>query len=871
MKKSEYTSRQVSYREQLLHQISNRIRQSLELPEILSTAVEEIRAFLEVDRVKVYRFEADGSGEVIAEALLDDRLPSLLNLRFPASDVPPQSRDLFVKARQRVIVDVVAQRQTRQQLDSLETGESLTESDIRHTPVDPCHIQYLLTMGVLSSLIVPILHHRRLWGLLAVHHAQPRPFSESELQIVQLLVDQVSIAIAQSDLLTQARQQVHHEATVNRISHLLHCPLEVAEIRQKVLEAVVHALQGSGGRLYITAEPSGEPAQLYLTGEQPTQSWIEETPIWQELMGLSQPVAALPIKKIVADWRQYEQSPQDASSTATDASADRILYLYTLADLQQSEHLSSLAQAFAAGPIRSIGIIPLQFHSQVVGCLSVFRNGYDTEIWWAGHSDEDERNRMPRSSFEAWREIKADQAPAWTPDEVKLAQSVGLHLYMTVTQKRIESMIRYQASHDALTKLPNRLLFNEQLSLAIVNAQQRDEMLGVAFLDLDRFKTINDTLGHAVGDQLLQQVAHRLQGCLQSGDVIARWGGDEFTLLLPGLKSPDEVDAIAEQILDHLRVPFYLDGQELYITTSLGIALAPYDGEDAETLLKNADAAMYQAKQRGKNTYQLYYEEMHAQALERLSLEADLRKALAKGEFLLHYQPQIDVKTNQLIGLEALLRWQHPQLGWIPPSIFIPIAEESGLICEIGDWVLESACRQMQTWKAAGLPPVRIAVNLSAQQFQQPDLVQSILRTLQVTQVDPNYLEVEITESAAMKDIDFTISTLQQLREIGIRLAIDDFGTGYSSLSALKHFPLHILKIDQSFVRDAVDSSHDAAIVKAVVALGKGLGLEVLAEGVETQEQLDFLRTIQCDSSQGFFLYRPMPPAAIAHLLQRSS
>jgi diguanylate cyclase (GGDEF)-like protein len=863
--------KKISYREHLLHQITNRIRQSLELPEILNTAVQEIQAFLDVDRVKVYRFDVDGSGEVIAESIEADHLPSLLNLRFPATDVPPETRELFVKARQRVIVDVVAQRKTLQQLDCPKTGKNLTVRDIRYAAVDPCHIRYLTTMGVMASLVIPILHQRHLWGLLAVHHATPRHFTERELEIIQLLVDQLSIAIAQSNLLSQARQQAEYEATINRVSHLLHCPMRSVEIRQGVLEAAVEALNGSGGRLYIIAEPTGEPAQLYTVGEQPLHPHIENSLVWQELTGYHFSMTHSDSRVMAQSWQDYKHSI--ANRLLYDSNGVEqvcsIPHTYTVAELRQNPAYAPLASEFEHTKIRSILMIPLQFHQQYVGYISIFRDSYDVEIFWAGRQDEDPRNHMPRSSFALWRELKADQAPEWSADEIKLAQSIGLHVYMAIVQKRVESMIRYQASHDSLTNLPNRLLFNEQLSLALIQAHQQDEMLGVAFLDLDRFKTINDSLGHAVGDQLLQQVADSLKLCLRDCDVIARWGGDEFTLLLPHLNSAEDITKIARRILDKLSLPFYAE-QELYVTASLGIALYPYDGEDVETLLKNADVAMYQAKQLGKNNYQLYVEEMNTKVVRQLSLESDLRRAIANQELTLHYQPQIDIQTGKIVGVEALLRWQHPQLGFISPAEFIPLAEESGLICALGHWVLQTACKQQQLWYSAGLFPVRVAINLSAQQFQQTDLVNTMIQVLEATHVKPEHLEIEITESAAMRDVNFTISILRQLQDIGVTIAIDDFGTGYSSLNAIKYFPLHILKIDRSFVHDAVQDPSDAAIAKTIVALGKGLGLNVLAEGVETQEQLDFLRSIQCDSAQGYFFSKPLPPEEIAKLLMRS-
>ncbi|HEY9633814.1 MAG TPA: EAL domain-containing protein [Coleofasciculaceae cyanobacterium] len=844
-------------RESLLNRLTTRIRQSLELAEILTTTAQEIRSFLGTDRVKIYRFHPDDTGEVIAESINGTHVPSLLGLRFPAEDIPQFARELFIKARQRVIVDVALGRKTLNQLDSPETGKILVSEDIRHCPVDPCHRDYLTTMGVCSSLVVPILHQNCLWGLLVSHHQQPRNYSSGELQIVQLLVDQVSIAIAQSELLNRARLQAEHEAKINQISSRLHSPLKLTKIRQIVLGETVEALQGSGGRLYITAEPTGQAAQLYITGEQPTVPCVEETELWQRLMNSLEDTSAPE-----ARLETWEFTPSESllpSSTSYSGGGGAVSHLYTIPNLYQEPSLQSLVGAFSESAICSVLIVPLQYHQQCVGCLTIFRSEIETETLWAGRRISDTRNLRPRASFEAWREIIKGQAQPWTPEDIKLAQALGIHLYMAVMQKRVEDMFRHQASHDRLTSLPNRMLFDERLSLALATTHRYGEMLAVVFLDLDGFKTVNDTLGHAVGDQLLQDVAQRLTSCLRQGDILARWGGDEFTLLLSPISSAEDVAKIATQILDTLNVPLQLDGQELHIKASLGIALAPYDGEDAQTLLKNADAAMYRAKQEGRNNYQLYTPAIGTKAQERLVLENNLYRALERQEFLLHYQPQVDLQTGEIVGMEALIRWHNQQLGFISPSVFIPIAEEMGLINAIGEWVLWTACAQNYAWQSLGLRPIRMAVNLSARQFQQKNLVNSIAHVLESTKLEPRYLEFEITESIAMQDIPLTISVLRTLRSMGIQIAIDDFGTGYSSLSSLKHFPLDKLKIDQSFVRDLVTDSYDAAIIKALVALGHGLKLAVVAEGVETQEQLTFLRSVRCDGMQGYFLSRPLP------------
>ena len=859
--------------EQLLNQIANRIRQSLDLQDILTTTAEEIRSFLGTDRVKIYRFESNGSGETIAESINSDSangpvLPSMLGLHFPESDIPLATREMFVKARQRVIVDVASQRQTISRLDDPDTGEPLAAEDTRYGAVDPCHAEYLRNMGVRSSLTVPILHEHKLWGLLASHHSQAKRLSKRELKIVQLLVDQLSLAIAQSNLLSRAKQQARDEAIVNKIGYLLHSPQPIAEIRQKVIEQIVVALEAVGGRLYITPDATGQPAELYSYGKQPQLSWIEETSWWQEKISVSQYSASSQENR---DRGKRKKSPLGFPSTSIEAEItdNQSAQTYKISDLYQERECKSLASAFQSADIESIAIVPLRYHQQCVGSLTIFRARIETETLWAGRWDRDVRNRRPRQSFEAWREIVKEQAKPWSVDEIKLAKSLALHIYMAVMQRRVEETMRHQVSHDSLTGLANRLLFNERLSLALANAHQRGEMLGVAFLDLDSFKTINDTLGHAIGDLLLQRVAARLSDCLAPGDSISRWGGDEFTFLLSHISSGEDAAQICQKILNALSAPFELDGAEFYVIGSLGIALAPYDGQDSESLLKKADAAMHRAKQEGRNNYQLYVPAIGDRAQERLILETNLHKALEREEFCLHYQPQVELKTDKIVGMESLIRWQHPELGLVPPNQFIPLAEETGLICEIGEWVLREACSQNRAWQQAGLPPISIAVNLSVRQLRQKDLLTAIARILQETNLDPRYLELEITESIALYDLCDTLSVLQELRKMGIQIAMDDFGTGYSSLSSLKRLPLDRLKIDKSFIRDLTSSPEDAAIIKVVVALGQGLKMDVIAEGVETLAQLQFLRSLDCYGVQGYLFSKPLPASEATALYQQ--
>jgi diguanylate cyclase (GGDEF)-like protein/PAS domain S-box-containing protein len=443
----------------------------------------------------------------------------------------------------------------------------------------------------------------------------------------------------------------------------------------------------------------------------------------------------------------------------------------------------------------------------------------------------------------------------------KIREIVGVSRDVT-ERKRVEEQIEYQAYHDALTGLPNRRLFRDRLTVALAHARRMKHPLAVMFLDLDRFKVVNDTLGHSVGDELLKAIAARLQASLREEDSIARMGGDEFTVLLADLKTPDAAAKIAQKVLDTVALPLQIEGTELFITTSIGIALFPSDGDTAEGLLANADHAMYRAKDAGRNSYQMFTPAMNSRALERLSLENDLRHALDRGELELHYQPQINIASGRVTGVEALLRWNRPGFGVVGPKEFIPIAEETRLIVTIGEWVLREACRQARAWQGERASGFRMAVNLSPRQFQHSDLPQVIAAALEHSGLAPGDLELEITESLAMQNTSRTISTLHRLREMGVQIAIDDFGTGHSSLNYLRNFPIDSVKIDQEFVQEIEVSAPDRAIVSAVIGMARGLRLRVTAEGVETAEQLEFLREQGCEEVQGFLFGEPVPAKA---------
>jgi diguanylate cyclase (GGDEF)-like protein len=431
--------------------------------------------------------------------------------------------------------------------------------------------------------------------------------------------------------------------------------------------------------------------------------------------------------------------------------------------------------------------------------------------------------------------------------------------------------VQYLAYHDDLTTLPNRSLFGKLLGQSVNQAHRYNRQLAVLFLDLDRFKHINDTLGHEAGDQLLQEVATRLKACLRDSDTVARLGGDEFVVLLPELDEYLYVASVAQKILSAIARPFVLLGHEFRVTASVGIGIYPQDGLDEQTLTKNADIAMYQAKEEGKNNFQFYSEKLNANSLERLTLESGLRHALERNEFQLHYQAKRDISSGGITGVEALLRWQHPELGTVAPMRFIPVAEETGLIVPIGKWVLRTACLQNVAWQNQGLPHLSMAVNLSARQFYDENLLPDLAAILEASAMDARLLELEITESLLLRDVEKTLRVLSGFRDMGIRIAIDDFGVGYSSLSTLKQFPLDTVKIDRSFIRDGASVAGDKDLTDAIVAMGRTLSLTVVAQGVETKEQAEYVRDHACDEFQGFYLNMPVPADQIAELLRIQS
>lgn len=447
---------------------------------------------------------------------------------------------------------------------------------------------------------------------------------------------------------------------------------------------------------------------------------------------------------------------------------------------------------------------------------------------------------------------------------------IGSHKDIT-NQKLAEEKIYRLAYYDSLTDLPNRVVFDESLSTVLEEAKAKREMTALLYLDLDNFKMVNDTLGHIFGDLLLKNVGELLKRCLDERGIVARVGGDEFCILLSSINSKEEVIPVVEKVLAAFQNPWILDDREFYITTSIGIAAYPLDGEDRHTLLRNADTAMYGAKDYGKNNYRFYTVDMNKKIVEKLEMSNSLRRALERKELLLYYQPQVDLEKGKIVGVEALVRWNHPIWGMVSPVKFIPIAEETGMIMAIGEWVLREACSQSKKWREAGYPSIGFGVNLSAQQFQQQDLVEMIHSIILENELEPQHLELEITESLAMKDLEHTVDILKRLRSLGIKIALDDFGTGYSSLNYLKQLPIDTLKIDKSFVNDITMGSNEEAIAKSLITLAHSMSLIVTAEGIETKDQYMFLQEQCCDKAQGYLFSKPLPPDALERLLVEES
>jgi diguanylate cyclase (GGDEF)-like protein len=780
----------------LLRQIIERIQKNPDcLQELLTIAVREVRRVLDVDRVRICREEANGSNRSVAESHRRDRcLSSSLGKQLPpidrglGDDRPVETIDSFARD------EASARRRISPQSTAPHSSPVLSARDLQ------------------SSVSFPIQISSRHWGWLKIDGERSHSFSLAKRQLLQLLAAQIAIGIEQYELRQQVKRQTQRDKTLDRIGNLLRSSRNDPRNWQQILEEILACAECIGGRLYFQTESMGDKTcQVYTWGEQPSDPQIETRASWQAW------ISALKTCK-------SPDKLDGASAVQCDSIyvRSRTPFPAIVADFHPNALPQPLTQVFASTSIRSILTISLEYNDRCVGYLSVFRSA------------------------------KQSSMPSWSAADIGFVQSASLYLYLWLLSGQVKFALDYQSSHDLLTHLPNRKQFELRLERALRRTRRENSGPAIAVVDLDGFKRINYTLGHPVGDLLLLEVTQRLQRQLPPSACLARWGDDRFTFLLEYSSSIEELTHIAQTVLNAFCHPFHIDDREIYITASLGMAIAPADGDNAIALLKNAEIAMHQAKRADKNSYQFYASEMNRSALAQLVLEADLRKASVRNEFWLDYQPQIDLTTGQIVGMEALIRWQHPTLGTMPPARFIGMAEETGLICPIGEWAIQTACLQQRSWLKQGIAPVRVAVNLSARQLQ-PNLVSIVAKILHDTQMNPRDLELEITESVAVQNIEMTIAILQEFQEMGVTVALDDFGTGYSCLSAVEQLPLNVIKIDRSLVVGATENPRAAAIAKTVLALGRGLNLLVLAEGVETARQVEFLKSIHCDLVQGNF------------------
>jgi diguanylate cyclase (GGDEF)-like protein len=793
--------------EQLLNQLVGQIRDAKQVSELLAGVAEPIRQLLDLDRVNFYQLGQSGHWQVVAEALREGgRLPSLGDRCFSPQHIPKAHCDLMLRERQWLAIDTQAGK------TAFYHQPASSREYLAHQPNHPNYSTELPELGVVTYFLIPIVQNNSLWGVLAGHHRQSKRFGQKQLQTMQILVDQISIGVAQAQLVARAQLQKQQEAVIRRINQLLR-NLDPAST-PSLLEELGSAMNADGTRLYVLSEPLGQPTQIYTHGNQPeTPVEIEKNALWQRLM---------------YDEQRFNSEDRDHAQ------------ICAVNDIYQQSLLAPLYFALNQVQLRSLLIVPLRYNHQCIGCLTLFRQ----------------------------------EGNPWSEGEIQTAQALTIHFYTAVMQQRVENMFRHQSYYDVLTSLPNRLLLQQRLTLALAKAQEQDELLAVIFLDIDRFKKINDSLGHGIGDRLLQMVAERLQAEISTEDILGRWGGDEFTFLISSVADLGAVEAIAQRILDRLAAPFefaenfpHLNSNCLYLQGSMGIAVAPYDGEDGDTLLKHADAALYLAKQQGC-AYETYSAAIGSQAMQRLRIENILYRAIERQQFALHYQPQIDTRARQIVGVEALLRCYDTPNHCLSPLDFIPVAEDTGLINQIGDWVINAACQQNKLWQQQGLGYFPVAVNLSMKQILQPHFVQSVKDALGKSGLEPEYLEVEITESMAIGNLNLTIQVLQELRDFGIKVSLDDFGTGYSSLSSLKHLPLDQLKVDRSFIQELTAGSVDEGIVRTIVNLGRDLKLRVIAEGVETVEQMAFLGSVHCHIIQGYLFSKPLPATELAGVIR---
>jgi diguanylate cyclase (GGDEF)-like protein len=677
-----------------------------------------------------------------------------------------------------------------------------------------------IRIGIASAAVMPLVDGGRSRGVLIFNSTERDTFTPEMIELLWRLAENVSFALSNFDRIDEKSRIEEQKERVTRMLTALSATNEAimrAKSRTELFELVCEAAV-YGGKFTSTTIGVARVGNDYL-----------------DIVATAGPTAAKS-KNVRFSFREDCPEGRGAAGIAFRTGRSRVINDY-MADPRGARFYESVRR----DGVRAVAAFPLFNRGQTVGIL----------LFCAAEKD------------------------AFTPAAVDLLQRIADNISFALDnfdradeKLEAEERIEYLASHDSLTGLPNREMFNQLLHSAMVKAQRRNLQFAMLFIDLDRFKVINDSLGHEAGDALLIETAKRLRKPLRPSEIVARLGGDEFVVILEHSAARAEIEEIADRLLWEVSQPVQLSGHECHATASIGVAMFPDHGSDVHTLTKNADLAMYLAKEDGKNNFRFFTNEAKMPSIERLTLENSLRHAVERNELSLHYQPKVDLASRQITGVEALLRWTHPEYGILPPGQFIPLAEETGLIVPMGRWALQAACAQNMAWQRRGLRPVSVAVNLSPRQFADDNLLHDIDEALLLSGLSPALLQLEVTESMMMRNVPRAIKTLDQIRSRGIRLAIDDFGTGYSSMSLMKQFPIDTLKIDRSFVRDLPDDSEDKAIAQAIISMGKALEMTIVAEGVETPAQEAFLRAHGCDEIQGFLFSRPLPPDQLAGLLQ---
>lgn len=820
-------AQQISHRqaeeERLLRTLTQHIHQSLDVAEILQTSVDDVRQLLQTDRVLVYQFTPNWSGIVAVESVQPPWLPTL-----------------------GTTVEDTCFMTHPEMVDRYRQGEISQIADVALAEMNPCHRRLLEGFQVQANLVIPINYGDTLWGLLCVHHCRaPRSWLAKEIDLVKQLADQLAIALYQGELLAQTALLAQQEKLLNTIVTAISDSLELEDLLQRAADQMLQVFQVSRS-LVILCQPT-DPTMTHTTAA--------AAPGLEGLKGITIPIEGNPHAQAIL--------AQEFPVAVDDVNQDPIM-----------DPLRSTAHAYAIGAMLAVSI---RYRGQVKGVLSLHQCHHPRR--WS----TEEQQLIKRVADHL--AIAIQQAELYQQAQAELAE-----------RKRLEAKLRHEALHDKLTALPNRVLFLERLSQAMTHLRQVSpnpsacpppnantdaydgdlrvpvgHQFAVLFLDLDRFKVVNDSLGHSIGDQLLCAVAQRLLSCLRPTDTAARLGGDEFVVLLTHLADSQVAVNLARRIHAVLETPMILEGYEVFVRASIGIALGSLAYTDPNHVLRDADIAMYQAKKSGRE-YAIFDAPMHARAVRQMQVEGDLQRAIDRQEFVLYYQPVINLKTFQVEGFEALMRWHHPTAGLVPPNDFIPVAESTGLIASLDLWALNQACQQLRQWQLQ-YPhiPLSINVNLSGKQFMRPDLIPQIDRALVANEISGRYLKIEITETVLIQNAQAAIELLRQLRQRHIQICVDDFGTGYSSLSYLHRFPIDILKIDKSFIDSlqghpaspvypsSPDNSDDnGTIVRAILNLANSLNLKVVAEGIETHGQMQYLQAHQCHSGQGYFFAQPL-------------